>query len=153
MAALTGRAANFDSRDDKSQEFLVATSSVIYWGALVGIDVTTGTLFPWHSDANLRFCGIVLAIPPATVHSVTGDGTKKVTVYTGGFVLRNVAVAGVDAADDEGDAVYCTTDNFEDLTLTDPATCPEIGNVFNVDTTNGRGDVHLYPLHSSIRIT
>ena len=145
MAALTGKAAEIKWGEPGSQPFLVATGDVIYRGALVGFDVSTGTVFAWHADNNLRIMGIAIGVDANTTHSVTGDGTKKVVVATGGLTLRNIAVAGVNVQTESGDEVFCSTDNFEDISVTDPTTSPPIGRVVNVDITNGKGDVMLYP--------
>ena len=126
----------------------VRNGVTIYYGALVGIStigVTDGRVVNWSSGSGaLRFLGI--AIPRGTrdqADSVTGNsaGTVKCEVNEGGPTLENVAVTGLNSADDVGDPVYASDEDT--FTLTPTSNVGSIGWVKKY-VSSGRGDVQLF---------
>jgi hypothetical protein len=120
----------------------VRTSAVIYYGALVGIStigLTDGRLVNWSSGSGaIDFLGIAI---PATDY-VTGNagGTVECPVMEGGCILENVAVTGLNSADDVGDMVYAS-DNAT-FSLTPTSNVSAVGQVTRY-RSSGYGDVEI----------
>lgn len=126
MAALT--ADIFDLRDrarGKTTPWTVATASVIYARALVGVN-SSGLLVPWSNTAGLRFVGMNAA------DGVTGNTAAlppvKAIVDDSGAELLGVTVASAVQAS-VGALVYCPTDNVADLQLGATANVKAVGIV------------------------
>lgn len=141
-----------NSRASVPQTFRVATAVRIYAGAFCGIPgtggltSTRGFLQRWQNVATTLWIGIAEAQSwtgalitsaqsgtPSSVNSVLGDTAldpdPEISVETSPIVLKNVAVAGVSAQSDcWRTLVYCTTDNYADLTTT-ASIAPAIGKV------------------------
>lgn len=156
MAALT--APTFPpyehaSRFSWTQTFRIANTRRIYAGAFTGIagtqglTSTRGFLQSWQLANTLQWIGIAEAQSwtgglitaaqtgtPSNVNSVLGDTAldpdPEISVEMGPVVLKNVSVAGLSAQSDVWrSVVYCATDNYADLTLTQTALLPAIGKV------------------------
>jgi len=87
--------------------FPLTNSQVIYAGALVGIDQSTGYAVEWFDTANFIFAGVALK-------SATGDTTAspvvEVNVNCGGLILKKVSVTGSSAITNLGDKCYADDD-------------------------------------------
>ena len=143
------------------QTFRVANAVRIFAGALCGLPGANaltskrGYLDRWQDQINLQWAGIAEAQSwtgslltsartgtPANVNSVLGDTTAttmpEISVEMGPVILRNMTVTGVAAQTDVWRTlVYCSTDNFSDLTTTATTYAPAIGKVlyWNASTT------------------
>jgi hypothetical protein len=141
--------------------FKIANAIRIYAGALCGLPGTNaltssrGYLVRWQDQINLQWAGIATAADPSTglltsartgtasnVNSVLGDTSltpiPEISVETGPGILREVTVTGVTAVTDVWRTlVYCSTDNYSDLTTTATSYAPAIGKVvyWNTSTT------------------
>lgn len=110
-------AVRYENRGRGIQSYVVENSEVIYYGALVGLDINTGRLQQWDTDSNLlKFRGI--ATPNDS--SVTGNsaGTVECPVDESGRILEQVTVTGVSGQQHVGELVYATDDNTFTLTAT-----------------------------------
>lgn len=143
MAALTTAVTHVTrSRGLASRE--VAGSNVIFSGALVGLDVTTGDAIRWDNPAgnDPRFLGIATLTAfdiAAGLHQVTGGSGQEVEVNEQGIILVAIAVAGTPAA---GELVYSATDNVADITDVATGGADPIGRILGA---NGSGwDVRLF---------
>lgn len=116
MAALTEPSENRLKATDKSGSFLIATSSVIYPGALVGLNAS-GLLIPWDGSAGSRLLGLSKVTDP---DGITGDGTLEAPVQLDDVVLEAITLAGGAGQTDVGEGVWFTTDNPDDCTQTRP---------------------------------
>ena len=126
--------------------------------ALPGANANTsarGYLIRWEDEINVQWAGFAEASSwtgglitsaqtgtAANVNSVLGatgsTPVPEITVETGPFILREVAVTGVSAqADVWRTLVYLSTDNYADLTSTATTYAPAIGKVvyWNTSTT------------------
>jgi hypothetical protein len=160
------------SRWSWTQTFRVADAVRIYAGAFTGIPgtggltSTRGYLQRWQNVATTLWTGIAEAqswtgglITSAqsgtvsNVNSVLGatslDPDPEISVEMGPVILKNVSVAGVSAQSDcWRTLVYCTTDNYADLSTT-ASIAPAIGKVvYWYSSTNC--DVLLF---GAIRVT
>lgn len=135
-----------------TQTFRIADARRIYAGALTGIPGTGGLtanrgyLDRWQNVATLQWIGIAEAQSwtgglitsaqtgtPANVNSVLGETSNtpidEISVEMGPVILKNVAVTGVSAQTDLWrTVVYCSTDNYTDLSTT-ATLAPAIGKV------------------------
>jgi hypothetical protein len=116
--------------------FLVANGVTIKKGAYVGLD-STGLAGPLSTATY--------SVPTGGLadQEVTGDGsTVYVTICASGMILKRVTVAGVDNADDLGDAVYMSDDHTFTLTAGGNVKVGRVNEV--VDTDDALADVQLY---------
>src|SRR3990167_3182124 len=129
----------------------VANSVRIWAGALVGLPGANaltsarGYYTIWQDQVNLQFAGIAEAQSwtgglltsvrtgtAANVNSVLGDTgatpVPEITVETGALVLTYITVTGITAQSDVWRTlVYCSTDNYADLSTTAPSYSPALG--------------------------
>lgn len=121
-----------------TESYVITNTSVIFAGALVGIDQSTGLLVKWADTANFRFLGV--AVRGAT-GLTAGTPPVEAEVNTSGVTLERVTATGLDATADVGDLVHATDDDT--LTLTAGANTSAIGRVvrFHGGTS---GDVKLF---------
>lgn len=121
----------------------VRNGQTIYKGALVGIStvgVTDGRLVEWSSGSGaLDFIGI--ADPASDTAVGNSAGTVECPVIQGPVTLDDVAVTGLNSADDVSDAVYASDDNT--FTLTPTSNVGSIGWVSRYNSS-GRGSVTLF---------
>ena len=156
MAALTVATTppiEHDARRSWPQTFRIANAVRIFAGAFVGLPGTNaltsarGYLSLWQNQVNIQWVGIAEAQSwtgglitsaqtntVANVNSVLGDTSATPVVETsvecGPIILKNVAVTGVSAqADVWRTLVYCSTDNYTDLSTTAMSYAPAIGKV------------------------
>jgi len=93
------------------RNFIVKSASVVYAGALVGLEKSSGHIVPLDDAADRSFVGLSL-------QNVTGDGTLTCSVNVLDFDAESCNVTGYTAVTANGTPVYCTADNT--LTLTRP---------------------------------
>jgi hypothetical protein len=129
----------------------VANAIRIWAGAFVGLPGTNaltssrGYFARWQDQINLQYAGIAEAqswtgglLTSArsgtvdNVNSVLGDTgaapVPEITVETAPLVLRGIVVAGITAqADVWRTLVYCSTDNYADLSTTATSYSPALG--------------------------
>lgn len=132
MAALSAPATGFRAAEnDYTRAFVVLSGEVIYPGAIVAVNTATanqGVLQAWadnNTNAQL-LVGRAIVSDPA---GITGDGTVTAEVQINDHILENVTVTGVTAVTDVGKAIYFTTDNPNDATITQPGTTPACGRI------------------------
>lgn len=122
--------------------YQVRPSTTIYYGALVGISTigyTDGKLVNWSSGSGaIDFIGI--AIPNTDYVTGASAGTTECPVMEGGCILENVAVTGLNSADDVGDMVYAS-DNCT-FSLTPTSNVSAVGQVQRY-RSSGYGDVEI----------
>jgi len=98
----------YETSDPQTIAFQLTNSQVIFAGALIGIDTSTGYAVEWFDTANFIFAGVAL-------RAVTGDTTASpvvdVDVNCGGMLLKKVAVTGASAITNVGDKAYASDDN------------------------------------------
>ena len=120
----------------------VRSAAVIYYGALVGISTigyTDGRLVNWSSgSAAIDFIGI--AIPNTDYVTGNAGGTVECPVMEGGCILENVAVTGLNSADDVGDMVYASDNCTFSLSATSNVSA--VGQVTRY-RSSGYGDVEI----------
>ena len=130
----------YETSDPQTIAFQLTNSQVIFAGALIGIDTTTGLAVEWFDTANFIFAGIAL-------RGVTGDTTASpgvdVDVNCGGMLLKKIPVTGVTAITNVGDLVFASDDNTFDVAAT--SNVAEVGIItrFYSGTTC---DVQLFSL-------
>ena len=114
-------------RVETSATMIVKTSSVLYVGAFVTFDTTSGALKPYAGAIGDRAAGWMLGQVPAVVGSgvITGNSSATPPVlaavaFGGDFTLENWPITGASAETDSGKPVYATDDGT--YTLTDPTT-------------------------------
>ena len=156
MAALTAATTppiEHDARRSWPQTFRISNAIRIYAGALVGLPGTNaltssrGYLVRWQDQINIQWAGIAEAQSwtgglitsaqsgtVANVNSVLGDTSAtpivEVSVECGPSILKNVTVTGVSAqADLWRTLLYCSTDNYTDLSTSATTYAPAIGKV------------------------
>ncbi len=153
LTAFTTPPVEHNSRWSWSQTFRIANAIRIYAGAFVGLPGTNaltsarGYLSRWQDQINLQWVGIasnqswtagnITAAQTGTasnVNSVLGDTSAtpivEVSAECGPIILKNVAVTGVSAqADLWRTLIYCSTDNYTDLSTTATSYSPAIGKV------------------------
>lgn len=143
------------------QTFRIANTIRIWAGALTGLPGSNaltsarGYLSKWQDQINLQWVGIAEAQSwtgglitsaqsgtAANVNSVVGDTgattLPEISVEMGPTILRGIAVTGVSAQTDVWRTlVYCSTDNYADLSTTATSYSPAIGKVlyWNTSTT------------------
>jgi hypothetical protein len=129
----------------------VANAIRIWAGAFVGLPganaltSSRGYFARWQDQINLQYAGIAEAQSwtgglltsvrtgtAANVNSVLGATSDtpvpEITVETGPVVLRGITVAGIAAqADVWRTLVYCSTDNYADLSTTATSYAPALG--------------------------
>jgi len=135
MAALSANTTRRQLARPSPATYIVKSSSVVYQGSLVGLEMASGHIVPLDDAADRGFVGIAL-------QNVTGDGTLTCSVQTIDTVLENVSVTGVTGVTDNGKMVYATTDN--DLTLTRPADDAVPVGRFRRYDTGAIGDVEMF---------
>ncbi len=123
-------AATFRMDQNSAQgTFEVKNTVVIYPGALVSFDGTSGRVKPYDGTIGDRLAGWSLGVPPVVGSAVITGNTSPATGYTaprvavhfgGGRTLENCPVTGASAETDQGKPVYATDDGT--YTLTDPTT-------------------------------
>ena len=91
--------------------FVITSGTVVYDGALVGINETTGKVVLWtdNSSAVVTFLGV-------TEKGGTGNAgaTVEASVNTSGITLKRITVGGTPTISDitcVGDLCYATDDN------------------------------------------
>lgn len=143
------------------QTFRVANAVRIFAGALCGLPganaltSSRGYLQKWQDQVNLQWAGIATAQSwtgglitsaqsgtAANVNSVLGDTSltpvPEISVEMGPTLLSGITVTGVSAQTDVWRTlVYCSTDNYADLSTTATSYSPAIGKVlyWNTSTT------------------
>lgn len=142
-----------NSRWSWPQTHRIANGIRIYAGALCGfpganaLTSSRGYLTRWQDQINLQWAGIAEATSwtgglitsaqtgtASNVNSVLGDTSltpvPEISVEMGPVILKNVTVTGVSAQTDVWRTlVYCSTDNYEDLSTTATTYSPAIGKV------------------------
>ena len=130
----------YETSDPQTIAFQLTNSQVIFAGALIGIDTSTGLAVEWFDTANFIFAGIAL-------RGATGDTTASpvvdVDVNCGGMLLKKIPVTGVTAITNVGDLVFASDDNTFDVAAT--SNVAEVGIItrFYSGTTC---DVQLFSL-------
>lgn len=123
--ALTA-AARYSQRAGASlvgqNSYIVKNSTVIYPGALVGIDPNSGYLQNWQqSSGTLRFTGLAMANPTGTATSITGSTSAsppvECAVNESGVILEAIAVTGA-VQTSVGKPVFATDENTFTMTQT-----------------------------------
>lgn len=141
------------------QHFRIANAIRIYAGALCGLPGTNaltssrGYLVKWQDQINLQWAGVAMAqswtgglITSAqtgtatNVNSVLGDTSltpvPEISVEMGPVILSNVTVTGVSAQTDVWRTlIYCSTDNYTDLSTSATSYAPAIGKVIYWQTS------------------
>lgn len=152
MAALSAPATGFRaSENDSTRAFVILSGEVIYPGALVAVNTATtaqGELQAWadnNTNAQLLVGRAIVADPDG----VTGDGTVTAEVQINDHILENVTVTGVSALTDVGKAIYWTTDNPNDATITQPGSTPACGRIVRWRSST-TCDVLVYGLSHNI---
>lgn len=139
--ALTGN-ANYATRGltaFRPQGWLVLNGATVFNGSLCSNDSTSGRVKPFDGTSADTLVGWHFS------DAITGTGgttdADRATIYSGGFVLENIAVATL--ADDDtdlGKIVYAADD--AGYTITDPgATGQAIGRVLAAGKASGFADV------------
>lgn len=130
----------YETSDPQTIAFQLTNSQVVFAGALIGIDTSTGLAVEWFDTANFIFAGIAL-------RGATGDTTASpvvdVDVNCGGMLLKKIPVTGVTALTNVGDLVFASDDNTFDVAAT--SNVAEVGIItrFYSGTTC---DVQLFSL-------
>ena len=105
----------YETSDPQTIAFQLTNSQVVFAGALIGIDTSTGLAVEWFDTANFIFAGIAL-------RGATGDTTASpvvdVDVNCGGMLLKKSPVTGVTALTNVGDLVFASDDNTFDVAAT-----------------------------------
>ena len=129
----------------KPMNYKVANGITVYLNSIVGLATVSyvpltaarGYAIPYANVANIEYLGVAIGSPFSlsitnTVVGATSPGTglvvPEVSVETGELILLGVTVTGVSAQSDLGRAVYLSTDNPNDLTVTSNNT-PYVGEV------------------------
>lgn len=119
------------------ESFIVENGDTVFKGALVCVDQGSGFIRPMLDSSNEIFVGIA-------EEQVVGDGSLRCMVNCGTIMLPNAAITLTSAAADNYRAVYTTTDNIADLTVTRPGDDAQaIGYVQRFISTSA-GDVVLF---------
>lgn len=145
--------ANLQKVTSMPYSFRIANAIRIYGGALCGLPganaltSSRGYLQRWQDQINLQWVGFAEAQSwtgglitsaqsgtASNVDSVLGDTSAtpvvEITTETGPFILKDITVTGVSAQTDVWRTfVYCSTDNFADLSTTATTYSPPIGKV------------------------
>ena len=134
MAALSANFTNLETRPRAGRSaYLVGASTTIYAGGFVGLN-SSGHLVPWAGGTANVFVGY------AHKGCVTAAGeTAYCEVNDGGDILKDLTIASSSQAS-VGDAVYCGSDNIEDLT-TVATTAPKVGTISKYSASGS--EVHL----------
>lgn len=112
------------------QSVVVKTSAVIYHHALVGRNAA-GTLVPLANNPTISFLGLAELRAPTGSGGITGDGTARVDVLTGGIEVRITKAATMTVALIE-DVCY----GADDASVTNLNTLgPAIGTFAEIDST------------------
>lgn len=163
MSALTTapNVTNMATVFSMPSSFRVANAVRIWSGALCGLPGTNaltsarGYLSLWQDQINLQWAGIAIASSwtkslitsaqtgtAANLNSVLGDTSAspvpEISVEMGPVIWRNLTVTGVSAqADLWRTLIYCSTDNYTDLSTSATNYAPAIGKViyWNSSTT------------------
>lgn len=135
MAALSADVFNLDtpSRGD-TRTYVIENAESCYVNGFVGLN-SAGYLDPWADTAGLRFLGLFQGYVPGvdsdgtvtTVASTSESPATRGRVDVSGRYLRGVDVAGVSTIASLNAPVYCTTDNYADLSLTATTNVGPIG--------------------------
>lgn len=124
-----------------SAAFKISNGVVVYAGAYICVDQSTGYAVLAADTANYLWAGIAQ-------NSATGDTSAteppEVRVTTGPLVLVDVAVTGLNNVNDVGDLVYATADDT--LTLTSTSNLKAVGQVRRYKDVSGYGDVEIFPM-------
>lgn len=124
-----------------SRSFKVSNGVVVYAGAYICVDQSTGYAVLAADTANYLWAGIAQ-------NTVTGDTSAspipEVRVTTGPLILNYVAVTGLDNVNDVGDLVYASADDT--LTLSSGSNLKAVGQVTRYSGTSGYGDVEIFPM-------
>lgn len=129
MAALTGAVAPKYREHVKGAQFRypVADGVVIYQGALVMLEATGKWATPSTAQANALYAGVA----KTTVDNSSGsNGDAYVDVDADVILFEPGTIAGTDP--EPGDTVYAVTDNFEDMSVTDPTNGIDAGKVVSL---------------------
>lgn len=164
LGALERRNWNYRSHPQPDlREVQVGVGVSIKYGAYVGRTRSTGLLglptdvnqatfqpmgiaaFPGEGARDVAGGQEFPVVGVANAGGFTDDEAITVVVDVAPKTLYGVPVGGASAITDEGDLVYCTTDNLDDLTTTAPSNQEPIGYIekFHNATTF---DVRLYGL-------
>lgn len=135
------------------QTYRIANAIRIYAGGFVGLPGANaltsarGYLSRWQDQINLQWAGIALAqswtgglivsaqtAVAANVNTVLGDTSldpvPQISAECGPTIIKNATVTGVSAqADVWRTLVYCSTDNYADMSTTATSYAPAIGKV------------------------
>lgn len=122
---------------------IVLNGSTIYKWALVSRDTTNGEVKPFDGTQTDKILGWHVG------DEVTGNssGTRvKATIWSGGFVARNITCAGLsNDATDYGDEVYATDDGT--YTATDPGSGVILGYIVaDADRDSGAANIRFRDL-------
>jgi hypothetical protein len=138
MADLTAP-VNYKVSDSPFVEDFPCSSLSVKAGALIGIDESTGYAVTWADTDGTKLLG--RAVETTTSASTVKVYTGKHTVHGASDAL-GVAVAGCTAVTNNGDLVYCSTNNLANCTLT-PGNEP-IGRVSRY-ISSGKAWVEIIP--------
>ena len=151
MAALTA-ATTPSTRKVYSmiQSHRIADARRIYAGAFCGfpganaLTSSRGYLQSWQDQLNIQWAGIaeaqsgvgslITAASTTTPSSVLGETSDtpipEIATEMGPFIVVNATVTGVSAQTDVWRTlIYCSSDNFADMTTTASSYAPAIGKV------------------------
>lgn len=178
MAALT---AATDYQGVQLQEiwpspysFKVVNSDTIFAGAFCGLPganaltSSRGYLVPWQDETNIQWVGYAISQswtggtlsqaragndPDSVLGDTSASPVQEITCETGVFNMNTVTVTGVSAITDVWRTlVYCSTDNFSDLSTTATSYAPAIGKViyWHSSTTCA---VRFFGMHRMVSLT
>ena len=124
-----------------TKSMVVKSASVLYNGSLCSLDTTEGEVKPFDGTQTDRLVGWHFG------DSVTGtaSGVRTLaTICAGGFIVRNLTVAGVllNTTADYGANVYASDDGT--YTVTDPGSGVVVGRIVAEDGNRASGTAHVY---------
>lgn len=132
MAALDAPRKYSFGGDPQGVVTFPASSLTIQEGSMIGMDRATGNAIAWVGAAGDEFLGLAVSATSSASSVRVATYSRQITGYAGSSNGKTggVNVTGSTAATDQGDPVYSSTDNLEDLTLTATAG-PQIGVVLD----------------------
>lgn len=146
MAALSANRKDVRIKDVGNKSTLsavVKSAAVIYEGALVSHDSTTGEYKPFDGTQADRVVGIAMDGRRTPVTGNASGARERVSVKPGEVLWEDLTVGGLsNDATDVGAPVYATDDGT--FTITDPGSGQVLGWVWeNERRASGKADVYF----------